>query len=41
MGKWVTAGMIGFLIGMKVKESGKKVCLHRIKKQTLKKLGLA
>jgi hypothetical protein len=41
MGKWLTAGMIGFVIGMKVKENGKRMCMKRIKKQALKKIGLA
>ncbi len=41
MGKWVTAGMIGFLIGMKVKQNGKRFCMKRLKRQAMKKMGLA
>ena len=41
MGKWLTAGMIGFLIGMKMKQSGTRACMRRMKKQMLKKFKLA
>lgn len=40
MGKMMTAGMIGFLLGMKMKQSGKQMCMNRLKKQALKKIGL-
>ena len=30
MGKCLTAGMIGFLLGMKSKECGKKLCMKQI-----------
>jgi len=40
MSKMVTAGMVGFLLGMKCKECGKSLCMNRLKKQTLRMLGL-
>ena len=40
MGKCLTAGMIGFLLGMKSKECGKKLCMKQIKKQALRMLHL-
>jgi len=40
MSKMVTAGMIGFLLGMKCKECGKALCMNRLKKQTKRMLGL-
>ena len=40
MGKCLTAGMIGFLLGMKSKECGIKLCMKQIKKQALRMLHL-
>lgn len=39
MSKMLTAGMIGFLAGMKCKECGKSMCMNRVKKQLMKKMG--
>lgn len=40
MSKCITFGMLGFLLGMKCKEGGKALCMNRLKKQALKKMGL-
>lgn len=40
MGKYITAGMLGFLLGMKCKENGKKLCVKQLKRQAMRKLGL-
>ena len=40
MSKMLTAGMIGFLAGMKYKECGKNLCMNRLKKQLIRKMGL-
>lgn len=40
MSKCITAAMLGFLLGMKMKECGKTMCMNRLKKQALRKIGL-
>lgn len=40
MSKCITAGMIGFLLGMKCKEYGKSMCMNRLKKHAMRKIGL-
>lgn len=40
MGKCITAAMVGFLLGMKCKECGKTLCIKRLKKQAMRKMGL-
>lgn len=40
MGKCMTAGMIGFLMGMKYKDCCKMICMKSMKRQMMKKLGL-
>ena len=40
MSKMLTAGMLGFLAGMKCKEYGKILCMKRLKRQILRKMGL-
>lgn len=40
MSKCITAGLIGFLIGMKMKQYGKNMCMKRLKKHALKKIGI-
>ena len=40
MSKMITAGMVGFMLGMKCKQHGKSICMNRLKKQALRKMGL-
>lgn len=40
MGKCLTAGMLGFLLGVKCKESGKHFCARQLKRQAMKMVGL-
>ena len=40
MSKLLMAGMIGFLAGMKCKEYGKTMCMNRLKKRLIRKMGL-
>lgn len=40
MSKMITAGMVGFWLGMKCKEGGKSLCIKRMKRQAMRKLGL-
>ena len=40
MVKYMMAGTIGFLLGMKCKESGNTYAMRQMKKMLLKKMGL-
>lgn len=40
MGKWLTVGMTGFLLGMRYVECGRKLCARQIKKKAMKLLSL-
>ena len=40
MNKLIAGMALGFLAGMKCQEASKTVCMKRIKKQAMKKLGL-
>lgn len=40
MSKCLAAGMIGLLIGMKMQDCKKGVCMNKLKKQALRKMGL-
>ena len=40
MSKCLTAGMIGYLLGMKHKQLGKQFCIHHLQKRMLRILKL-
>ncbi len=40
MSKCITAGMIGFLVGVKCRKCAGKMCNNQLKKKALKLMGL-
>lgn len=40
MGKLATGMALGFLAGMKYHDAGKKLCLKKLKKQCMRRMGL-
>ena len=40
MSKWMTAGTIGFLLGMRCRECGRKLNAKQLRKKMVKMLGL-
>lgn len=40
MGKMLTCGMLGFCLGMKMRSTGKMLCMARLKKKAMKMMGL-
>ena len=40
MGRCLTAGMLGFLLGIKCRECGRHFCARQLRRQAMKMVGL-